>query len=215
MISMNEELKLIKDLISVELSNNLEKNYELPDNYEQRSIGDRYEGECVKIIKNIVNDNVIKVIERRSKKSLEDVTVITKNYKIYIDPKTIDISPDLPESKQKKFSMPNLTAIRKLKKEIFDSDNTEVLYASIKYTIENNVLTIQNILLFYVWELDLNYTRFGNLGKGQIQIKNARKDIKLIEIEKNEWWAEFLEKIDNEYIFKLKQNIIKEEKFWK
>ena len=159
---MNEELKLIKDLISTELSNNLEKNYELPDNYEQRSIGDRYEGECVKIIKNIVNDNVIKVIERRSKKSLEDVTVITKNYKIYIDPKTIDISPDLPESKQKKFSMPNLTAIRKLKKEIFDSDNTEVLYTSIKYTIENNVLTIQNILLFYVWELDLNYTRFGN-----------------------------------------------------
>ncbi len=113
---MIKELKLIKDLISKELNDNLDKKYKLPDNYEQRSIGDRYEGECVKIIKNIVNNNLIKVIERRSKKSLEDVTVITKNYKIYIDPKTIDISPDIPGSKQKKFSMPNLTAIRKLKK---------------------------------------------------------------------------------------------------
>jgi len=212
---MNKELKLIKDLIRTELSNNLEKKYELPDNYEQRSIGDRYEGECVKIIKKIVNDNIIKVIERRSKKSLEDVTVITENYKIYIDPKTIDISPDLPESKEKKFSMPNLTAIRKLKKEIFDSVNTELLYVSIKYTIKDNVLNIEKILLFYVWELDLKYTRFGNLGKGQLQIKDARKDIKLIEIEKKQWWAEFLKKIHKEYIFILKQNIIKEVEFWK
>ena len=169
----------------------------------------------MKIIKKIVNDNIIKVIERRSKKSLEDVTVITENYKIYIDPKTIDISPDLPESKEKKFSMPNLTAIRKLKKEIFDSVNTELLYVSIKYTIKDNVLNIEKILLFYVWELDLKYTRFGNLGKGQLQIKDARKDIKLIEIEKKQWWAEFLKKIHKEYIFILKQNIIKEVEFWK
>ena len=111
--------------------------------------------------------------------------------------------------------MPNLTAIRKLKKEIFDSVNTELLYVSIKYTIKDNVLNIQKILLFYVWELDLKYTRFGNLGKGQLQIKDARKDIKLIEIEKKQWWAEFLKKIHKEYIFILKQNIIKEVEFWK
>ncbi len=89
------------------------------------------------------------------------------------------------------------------------------MYVSIKYIIKDNVLTIDKILLFYVWELDLKYTRFGNLGKGQLQIKDARSEIQLIEIEKKQWWANFLKNIHKEYIVTLRQNIKKEEEFWK
>ena len=210
----NKELQLIKDLVYSELINNIEKTYELPANYEQRSIGDRYEGKCVEIIKNINNKLIINTKGRRSKKSLEDVTLITSNYKIYIDPKTVDVTPDLPTSEVKKFSMPNLTAIRKLKHEIFTTEDTEVLYISLKYLIEDNILKIQKIELFYVWELDLDYTRFGNLGRGQLQIKNARNEIKLNEYTRNEWWNKFVKKINDEYIPTLLKNYQKEIKFW-
>jgi hypothetical protein len=107
----------IKEYIEKTLKDNLQ-NFELVNGGQQRTVGDIIESQVVQIMLNSNNDLISETRKARSKKSIEDVTIISKDETFYIDPKTHDVNS--------KFSMPNMTSINKIRK-LFVSDDKELI----------------------------------------------------------------------------------------
>ena len=109
------------------------------------------------------------------------------------------------------FSMPNLVSIDKLKTSL-KNDNENIIYIFVSYKRENGVITIEDVYLKYVWELDWSILGIGNLGKGQLQIKNANKEV-IFTNEGREVWGKKLNteaiKFYNKRILKIKKEILK------
>ena len=159
---MNNIKEVLEGLIRENLS-----SFELDEQFEQRSVGDKIENDCKEIAKRFFESNYI---SPRSKKSLEDFTLKFDNTINWFDVKTHFIQ-DVDG-----FSMPNLVSIDKLKTSL-KNDNENIIYIFVSYKRENGVITIEDVYLKYIWELDWSVLGIGNLGKGQLQIKNANKKV--------------------------------------
>jgi hypothetical protein len=188
----------LKEYIKEILYENLQ-NFQLVVGGEQRTIGDLIENKVADILFESNSDLITEKRKSRSKKSIEDVTIMSENITYYIDPKTHNINSN--------FSMPNLTSIDKIKK-LFSSENKELLYVMVDYFIENQVVIISNINVFFIWELDISCLGVGALGKGQLQIKNANKKIVFSSEGKKNWYLNFKKLVQNF----LKKQIKKTEK---
>jgi hypothetical protein len=186
---------VVKEYIQNLLTENL-KSFELVNGGMQRTVGDLVESRVTEILMNSKSDLITETKGPRSKKSIEDVTLVSDLVSFYIDPKTHDMGSG--------FSMPNLTSIDKIKK-LFLSDKKELIYVSVSYTNENGWVNIHDIKVFFIWELDISILGVGALGKGQLQIKNAKKDLVFTDKGKQKWYADF-KKLVQEY---LKKQIIK------
>lgn len=171
----------IKEYISNLLYQNL-KNFHLIDGGQQRTVGDVIESKISDIIFNNNSELITEKKRARSKKSIEDVTIISNGIKFYIDPKTHDENSD--------FSMPNLTSIEKIKK-LFSSTCEELIYVFVTYGLDSNIVLIRDIKVFFIWELDINILGVGALGKGQLQIKNANEPIVITNEGKISWYENF------------------------
>jgi hypothetical protein len=75
----------------------------------------------------------------------------------------------------------------------------------VKYKLENGWVNIVDIKVFFIWELDISVLGVGALGKGQLQIKNAKKDLVFTDKGKQKWYSDF-KKLVQEY---LRKQIIK------
>ncbi len=192
---MKKKKVMVKEYIQNLLTENL-KNFELVDGGMQRTVGDLVESQVTEILMNAKSDLITETKGPRSKKSIEDVTLVSDLVSFYIDPKTHDMDSG--------FSMPNLTSIDKIKK-LFSSDKKELIYVSVKYKLENGWVNIVDIKVFFIWELDISILGIGALGKGQLQIKNAKKDLVFTEKGKQKWYGDF-KKLVQEY---LRKQIIK------
>lgn len=170
----------VKEYIKNIIIENLE-NFEVDKGGKQRTIGDLYEQKVCDIFLNN-NDSVKTVIKSRGKKSIEDISLIIDGITYYVDPKTHDIDAD--------FSMPNLSAIEKIKK-LFFSDNTELIYVFIHYDKNKNMVTLKDIDVHFIWELDNSILGVGALGKGQLQLKNANNKLIITSEGKEEWFKLF------------------------
>jgi hypothetical protein len=194
---MNNIKEVLEGLIRENLS-----NFELDEQFEQRSVGDKIENDCKEIAKRFFESNYI---NPRSKKSLEDFTLKFGDTINWIDVKTHFIQ-DVAG-----FSMPNLVSIDKLKTSL-KNDNENIIYIFVSYKRENGVITIEDVYLKYVWELDWSILGIGNLGKGQLQIKNANKEV-IFTNEGKEVWGKKLNteaiKFYNKRILKIKKEILK------
>jgi len=162
----------------------------------QRTVGDLIESKVTEILSNSNSELISEKRAPRSKKSIEDVTLVSNGVSYYIDPKTHDKDSD--------FSMPNLTSVDKIKK-LFSTDDHELIYVFVSYTIENGFVMIADIKVFFIWELDISILGVGALGKGQLQIKNANNDLVFTSKGKQEWYSDF-KKLVQEY---LRKQIIK------
>ena len=100
-------IKTIKQYVKQILDDKLQ-NFELVDGGQQRTVGDLVEHKVLEILNSCNSELISEKKQARSKKSIEDITLISNGITYYIDPKTHDKDSD--------FSMPNLTAITKLKK---------------------------------------------------------------------------------------------------
>jgi hypothetical protein len=151
-----------------------------------------------------INDELIsKTIESSGKKSIEDVTIFSKNVKYYLDTKTRNIDA--------KFSMPNLTAIEKIK-DLIENENEELIYIIVSYDIESNIIKIKDVKVSFVWEFDIKMLRIGNLGRGQLQIKNAKESLIFTDKGKKEWFSDvkiLAQDFFKKQIIKLNKQIIK------
>jgi hypothetical protein len=186
---------VVKEYIQNLLTENL-KSFELVNGGMQRTVGDLVESRVTEILMNSKSDLITETKGPRSKKSIEDVTLVSDLVSFYIDPKTHDMGSG--------FSMPNLTSIDKIKK-LFLSDKKELIYVSVSYTNENGWVNIHDIKVFFIWELDISILGVGALGKGQLQIKNAKKNLVFTDKGKQKWYGDF-KKLVQEY---LKKQLVK------
>jgi len=182
---MDKETKLpvnpikqhIKELLDEQL-----QNFELIEGGQQRTVGDLIESKVSEILFNSTSELISEKRAPRSKKSIEDVTLVSNGVLYYIDPKTHDINSD--------FSMPNLTSVEKIKK-LFDTTDKELIYVFVSYAITDGMVIINDVKVFFIWELDISILGVGALGKGQLQIKNANKDLVFTQKGKVGWYGDF------------------------
>jgi hypothetical protein len=167
----------IKELLDEQL-----ENFELIEGGQQRTVGDLIESKVSEILFNSTSELISEKIAPRSKKSIEDVTLVSNGVSYYIDPKTHDINSE--------FSMPNLTSVQKIKK-LFDTTDKELIYVFVSYAITDGRVIISDIKVFFLWELDISILGVGALGKGQLQIKNANKNLVFTEKGKVGWYGDF------------------------
>ena len=191
----------IKEQLETLLKTNLQ-DFGLDDEFEQRSVGDKIENDCKEIAKQHFS-TIYK--GPRSKKSLEDFSITENEHINWFDVKTHFIQST------EGFSMPNLVSVDKLKRSL-QNDNESIVYIFVSYKRENGKVLIQSVKLKYIWEIDWSMLGIGNLGKGQLQIKNANKDI-LFTNEGKQIWASKLKtevvKFYNKRIEKIKKEITK------
>jgi hypothetical protein len=102
----------MKELILERVTNTL-VDFQIDEGSEQRTVGDLIEYQIKQIIMGLKDSNLVReCLEPRSKKSIEDVTLIgVDNITNYIDTKTHDVDSE--------FSMPNLTSVEKNPKVTF------------------------------------------------------------------------------------------------
>lgn len=191
----------IIQFIKTQLDENL-TNFELIDGGQQRTVGDLIESKVSEILQNSRSELISEIRKPRSKKSIEDVTLVASGVTYYIDPKTHDTNSN--------FSMPNLTSIEKIKK-LFLNKNEELVYVFVSYNIQDNMIIITDIKVFFLWELDISILGIGALGKGQLQIKNANNTLLFTSKEKNEWFVDFKKLVQvylKKQIVKIKKQIV-------
>ena len=174
-------IQTIKQYVKQTLDDKLQ-NFELVDGGQQRTVGDLVEHKVLEILNSCNSELISEKKQARSKKSIEDITLISNGITYYIDPKTHD--------KDSNFSMPNLTAITKLKK-LFSKEKKELIYVFVSYRLENKTVIIENIDVCFIWELDISILGIGALGKGQLQIKDAHNTLVFTNKGKNEWYKDF------------------------
>jgi len=195
----------MKQLILESLTQQLE-NFEINEGSEQRTVGDLVEYKVKSIIMGLTGNNLIKeCLEPRSKRSIEDVTVVGEDGVFnYVDSKTHNTDSE--------FSMPNLTSVERLRKLLID-DTKSLIYIFVSYNVSNNIVNIESIEVRYVWELDFSILTIGSLGKGQLQITNMNNEMVFTD-EGKEVWLEKLKTKVREYHEKRIQQIEKDKLNW-
>ena len=194
---MNPVIQLIKTQLDEYLT-----DFELVDGGQQRTVGDLIESKVSEILKNTSSDLITEIRAPRSKKSIEDVTLVSSGITYYIDPKTHDVNSD--------FSMPNLTSIEKIKK-LFLKNTEELVYVFVSYRIQEGIINIVDVKVFFIWELDISILGIGALGKGQLQIKNANESLVFTSKGKEKWYDDFKKVVQvylKKQITKIKKQII-------
>lgn len=138
-------------MIKNKLTKVLTENLVFPEsgNLQQRGIADRIEAACNDIIQKHFDD----VLPARSRRSIEDITIGG----VYVDHKTSDLALD--------FKMPNMISIDRLRR--LDCD---LIYNFVIY--DSRTKSIVKTFALSVYELNWDYLKIQNLGKGQLQITN-------------------------------------------
>lgn len=192
---MEKKLEEVKEYIKNKVTAELE-NY-VTVGGKQRSLGDTIEDKIYDILCNGLNELITETKSPRSDKSIEDITLISYKDIFWVDTKTHNIH---------RSAFPNLTAIEKIKK-VIHTENEELIYVSVNYELKNNktgeiikdkpvpgtehTVLIKSVDVFYVWELDMSILTIGNLGKGQLQIKDANKELVFTDKGKELWFIDF------------------------
>lgn len=172
-------------------------NFETVPGGEQRTYADLLQKKAVDILFDSKNDLVTETKRAKSKRTIEDVTLISQKKLFYIDIKTHDLNSE--------FSMPNLTSINRIRK-VFNSDKKELVYTLVSYVLENDMLILKDVEVFFIWELEPTILSVGALGLGQLQIKDANKELIFTTIGKVAWYSEYV-KLVQVYLQKQKIKI--------
>ena len=176
---METIIKQIQD----SLDKNLQKEIPYEGGLMQRGIADIIEVIVSDIILNLKDQSIKESYEAKSKRSIEDVGLITTDYDdIKIDIKTHDSESDL--------SMPNLISISRIKK-FYENDKNLLLYVFVKYHTDNNSIHISEVIVKSIEQIDWGCLTIGKLGKGQLQITNMN-DISFNDFLSRKDWMERL-----------------------
>lgn len=191
----NKELEIL-------LKNQLNK-FELSNSYGHRAVGDKLEADTINVLKKFVPHNLV---EAKSNRSIDDFTLVFDKSINLFDIKTHFIQV------KSGFSMPNLISVKRLKTVL--EDNTKNLsYIFIDYIRQDGDVVIKDVHVKYIWELDWSILTIGSLGKGQLQIKDANKNLLFTNIGKEEWFEILKTKVIDFYNKELSK-INKELKLW-
>ena len=192
----------IKSQLEIELKRKLQ-NFNLSESYGHRAVGDKLEADAADIVSGLFTNEFR---NPNSKRSIDDFSLVIQNQINFFDVKTHYIQST------KGFSMPNLISVKRLKS-VLENNLQTLSYIFIDYKRENGKVLIEDIHIKYVWELDWSILTIGALGKGQLQIKDANKDLVFTTIGKDAWFDILKVKV-NEFYKKELNKIEKELKLW-
>jgi hypothetical protein len=187
--------EIIKEILTKEFKN---KKYDTRS-LMQRGVGDIVENNISQFLLNYKSDFLVE--SASSKRSIEDVKISKDGSVYFLDIKTHDIDSD--------FSMPNLVSIDRLRK-CLSKYNNFIVYVFVDYKTTDAITEITDINVLYIEDLSWNILSIANLGKGQLQIKDANKEIKTTAIGRAMWmqtlkenvlvyYDTLLKKIEDEY----------------
>jgi hypothetical protein len=149
------------------LNQEIRLDYTVNENLMQRGIADIIEQDVSKIILNLKSRIIKESYEAKSKRSIEDVGLITNDYDdVKIDIKTHDTESEL--------SMPNLISIARLKK-FYENDKNLLVYVFVKYINHGNNVQVTQVRVKPIEQINWECLTIGNLGKGQLQITDMNK----------------------------------------
>mgnify|MGYP003122231468 FL=1 len=149
------------------LNQEIRLDYTVNKNLMQRGIADIIEQDVSEIILNLKSRIIKESYEAKSKRSIEDVGLITNDYDdVKIDIKTHDIESEL--------SMPNLISIARLKK-FYENDRNLLVYVFVKYINHGNNVQVTQVRVKPIEQINWECLTIGNLGKGQLQITDMNK----------------------------------------
>ena len=161
---MENIIRQIQESIDKELPKEIAM---VDDGLMQRGIADIIEVKVSNIILKLKHQSIKESYEAKSKRSIEDVGLVTTDYDdIKIDIKTHDAKAEL--------SMPNLISISRLKK-FYKNDKNLLLYIFVKYINYGHSVQILSTQVKSVEQLNWECLTIGNLGKGQLQVKNMNE----------------------------------------
>ena len=161
---MENIIRKIQESIDKELPKEIAM---VDDGLMQRGIADIIEVKVSNIVLKLKHQSIKESYEAKSKRSIEDVGLITTDYDdIKIDIKTHDSKAEL--------SMPNLISISRLKK-FYKNDKNLLLYIFVKYVNYGHSVQILSTQVKSVEQLNWECLTIGNLGKGQLQVKNMNE----------------------------------------
>lgn len=175
--------RLVEEVVSDKL-----KKFSFPQVLQHRAVGDLLEAEAI----NIIKDQFDSFRGAKSKRSIDDFSIVTPHGEFLYDVKTHYLQ------NTKGFSMPNLISIKYLK-DVLEDPNKSLSYLFIDYTRQDEELVIRGVNVKYVWELDWSILRIGSLGKGQLQIKDANKEPVFTSIGREAWFEILKEKAVDYY----------------
>lgn len=179
------------------------KNFNLSESFGHRAVGDKLEADTVDILKNILPKNLV---EAKSKRSIDDFTLVFDGVINLFDTKSHFIQNG------DGFSMPNLISVKRLK-DVLEDELKTLSYVFIDYKRENGDVLIEDVHIKYIWELDWSILSIGALGKGQLQIKDANKQLVFTDMGKDAWFSILKIKV-LEFYKKQLLKIQKEMKLW-
>jgi hypothetical protein len=151
--------------------------FELARGGQQRTVGDMIESMVSELIMDCGHPGVA-VVRPRSRRSVEDVTMLTEHMTFYVDTKTHNVGAE--------FSMPNLTSVERLRRLLADAEK-DLVYVMVDYSVEGSMVTVTGYDVLHVWELDPGSLGVGALGKGQLQIKNANAGLSKTDMGRSAW----------------------------
>ena len=185
--------------IKTTLRNGLDKELTVSESLQHRAVGDLLEADSIELVKQKYPELIR---EASSKRSIDDFSIVDGEKEMLFDIKTHYI-----QNVEGAFSMPNLISVKRLKG-VLEDPNKTLSYVFVDYTRVGDRLTVEDVTVKQIWELDWSMLRIGALGKGQLQIKDANKELTYTDIGRDKWFEILKEEVRKFYI----KQIIKTEK---
>ena len=177
--------------IKTTLKNGLDKELTVSESLQHRAVGDLLEADSIKLVKQKYPELIR---EASSKRSIDDFSIVDGEKEMLFDIKTHYI-----QNVEGAFSMPNLISVKRLKG-VLEDPNKTLSYIFVDYTRVGDRLTVEDVTVKQIWELDWSMLRIGALGKGQLQIKDANKELTYTNIGRDKWFEILKEEVRKFYI---------------
>ena len=177
--------------IKTTLRNGLDKELTVSESLQHRAVGDLLEADSIELVKRKYPELIR---EASSKRSIDDFSIVDGEKEMLFDIKTHYI-----QNVEGAFSMPNLISVKRLKG-VLEDPNKTLSYVFVDYTRVGDRLTVEDVTVKQIWELDWSMLRIGALGKGQLQIKDANKELTYTDIGRDKWFEILKEEVRKFYI---------------
>jgi hypothetical protein len=177
--------------IKTTLRNGLDKELTVSEALQHRAVGDLLEADSIELVKQKYPELIR---EASSKRSIDDFSIVDGEKEMLFDIKTHYI-----QNVEGAFSMPNLISVKRLKG-VLEDPNKTLSYVFVDYTRVGDRLTVEDVTVKQIWELDWSMLRIGALGKGQLQIKDANKELSYTDIGRDKWFEILKEEVRKFYI---------------
>jgi len=151
----------------------------------QRGIGDIVEGHVTDMVIDHVSRHSLPARARKAdtKRSVEDLLVEIGGVTFYVDVKARDLDGT--------FSMPNLISIDRLEK-LYRSGANVLLLLMVEYSRDGDEIIVDEVRWSAIEEICWGSLAIQNLGKGQLQIRNAKRRLGRFEGDRASWLQRFV-----------------------